>query len=411
MLGLAGLAFAACSNEDEMGSGAKEKDKVVISLSLGKADTKSLGVTAGEKYNKINNLEIAFYNGQDIYVPIDKTIETELDTKIKTAVAELNSGHTATLEITGVPAPASKLYIVANKNGLNIDYSSKGAVSSTPLPLATQNTPATGENAFTVFSGENSTLTGLGSIGEADDTGKASVTVELKPVPSRIEVTNIVAIPEDAGSQEVEVKSFKVEGIFINEFYPYGYLDEIHESTDYVIDNASDKDKYTAAAYEKTSHKNQANQTVDGNFSFMCDELDNVGGDARFTYESSTVPSTDGYVYKATPAKTTGDVAQNWGYQVLAGDPPHIVVKLKVTLVDGTGAVVATDKEQYLTIDKYTKDGTSLGRVDRGHVYVVGDIKFQSGDLTDVPYQGTKTVSATVKVLSWVPVTVIPGFN
>ena len=115
-----------------------------------------------------------------------------------------------------------------------------------------------------------------------------------------------------------------------------------------------------------------------------------------------------------------------YGYQVLQGDPVHVVVKLNVTYIDNL------TETKFLTITRYTYSstftepadptnpgvqpptyapGTPVGNFFRGHVYKIGNIEFNVSDLTDVPYETTKTVTANVEVRPWVGVDVKPGFN
>ena len=54
MLGLAGLAFTACSNEEEFDPNDSGKEnKVLVNLTLGRASTKSLSESAANLYNNI----------------------------------------------------------------------------------------------------------------------------------------------------------------------------------------------------------------------------------------------------------------------------------------------------------------------------------------------------------------------
>ena len=412
MLGLAGLAFTACSNEEDAVPGTGDKDKVMITLSLGKAETRSLGETAAGKYNTLTDMKVEFYNAQGVYVEVPEQVEGD-DTysksgAIEAAIEALKSGtHQANLSIKGVPASATQIYIVANSVS-SIGTSSLNDARKSKIYLSDQQ-----KSNFTVFSGEQSTLTGLGTIDLT--TNKASV--KLKPVPSRIEMQNVTAMPlannETWGGSEI--KSFKVKGFFINSFYPEGILDGTPlPSTAKRVDNGSIAANYTKAKYQAISYQYE-NESAPSNkdFSFMCDEPT----DDDLTYSEGDLTddeTSNDYIYKAVPKVSTN----NWGYQLLPGVPPHIVVKLNVTYVDNQGAETQADK--YLTITKYKFQSTVpdvgtaneyVQEVLRGHVYTIKDINFDVKDLTDVPYEGTKTVEARVEVSAWVGVPVIPEFN
>ncbi|WP_196033007.1 hypothetical protein [Phocaeicola massiliensis] len=121
-----------------------------------------------------------------------------------------------------------------------------------------------------------------------------------------------------------------------------------------------------------------------------------------------------------------------WGYMCLQtrnlpsqdekGGPVHVIVKLHVKYADGTEA------QKLLTISKYRcsksvnltdyqdqtvhcEKGDLVSGFMRGHIYKVGDIRFKVSDLTDTPYEGTKTVTVTVTVNPWVGVDITPEFN
>ncbi len=104
------------------------------------------------------------------------------------------------------------------------------------------------------------------------------------------------------------------------------------------------------------------------------------------------------------------------------GGPVHVIVKLHVKYADGTEA------QKLLTISKYRcsksvnltdyqdqtvhcEKGDLVSGFMRGHIYKVGDIRFKVSDLTDTPYEGTKTVTVTVTVNPWVGVDITPEFN
>ena len=410
MLGLAGLAFAACSNDDNAVNGGNEDGKVRITLSLGKTETtRSLGQTAAELYNKITDLDVVFYNNANSYVEAPETVaedsEYSKSSVISKAVSDLESGHTATLVLKGIPASAAKVYIVANQNNKShgVDISSLDAAKNTLIYLNEQ----VKTTNYTDFSGEESHMTGLSSIG-ADN----SVKVELRAVPSRIELQKVNAkpMPTDGTWGGTEITSFTVLGFYVNAFYTTGHLDPAIDkeegSSRTKIDGESVASNYDA--------KESGTGLYKDTWKFMCDEPT----DSQINYAEGTFDATDdpdGFLYTATPNPETN----YWGYHILQGDVPHVVVKLNVTYSDNTTAI------KFLTITNYTyannfsepnngpthNQGELVGEVLRGHVYRINNINFDVTDLTDVPYEGTKTVTATVSVLPWVGVDVNPEFN
>ena len=401
MLGLAGLAFAACSNDEDITNG-NEDGRVRVTLSLGGTEaTRSLGASAAGLYNKVTDVKIVFYNGAGAYVafPSQGTIggvaydnEAAINDAVKKGLNE-TTDHKVTVELKEVPSSASQIYIVANSEGKTnqIGTTSLNEARKTQIHLKNQI-----KNDFEVFSGEESRLTGLAAI--ASD---GSAEVQLRPAPSRIEMAKVTAVPVPSGETwgGAAIKSFEVAGFYINKFRISGYLDGkalgLAEITDGAQDYGDKKAEYTKAKYtEKT-------------WGMMCDEP--VAAD--YSYANGDGTNT---VYTATPA-----VATNWyGYMLLQGTPCHVVVKLNVTYSDDTVA------EKFLTITNYKygttwedfwgethQAGSDVAEFLRGHVYKLTDITFDVTDLTDVPYETTKTVTAVVEVLRWVGVDVTPGFN
>lgn len=415
MLGLVGLAFTACSNDDDAVNGGNEDGKVRITLSLGRTETtRSVGQSAAGLYNTITDLDVYFYNSAGAFVEAPETIEGN-ETYNKSTVIEnaknalldiLNGtspGNVSTdLVLEGIPASASQVYIVANQNNKShrVATTSLDAAKSTLIYLDDQ--VAKVSESFDDFSGEKSHMTGLGQIGTDN-----SVSVQLRPVPSRIELQNVTAVPVPTEKGEwggAQIISFAVAGFYVNAFYTNGYLDPAKDDDARPqINNGSDKSKYTQEAYGST-------------WNIMCDEPT----DGQITYATGTFNEENnptGSLYTAIPNPRTN----RWGYHILQGVVPHVVVKLNVTYNDGTTA------EKFLTINKYTyanrftepeveggethEANSEVRKVLRGHVYQINNINFDVTDLTDVPYESTKTVTATVEVLPWVGVEVIPGFN
>lgn len=400
MLGLAGLAFAACSNDEDVTNG-REDGRVRVTLSLGTTEaTRSLGETAAGLYNDVTDLQIFFYNGSGAFVavPSSGTIGGEAydnEAAINAAVKNGLNGntHQVTVELKEVPSSASQIYIVANSNGKTNQIGTTSLTDARKTVIHLKNQI---KEDFDRFSGEESRLTGLGAID-----GDGNATVQLRPAPSRIEMGKVTAVPLQEGETwgGSEIKSFTVEGFYINKFRVQGYLDgkalNLPEMTEGAQDYGNVKDDYTKAKYEEKT------------WSAMCDEP----AAADYTYAEGDGTTT---IYTATP------VDSKWfGFMLLRGTPADVVVKLNVAYADNTNAV------KFLTITNYKygstwedklnkvthQAGETVAEFLRGHVYKLTDIKFDVKDLTDIPYETTKTVTAIVEVMPWVGVDVTPGFK
>ena len=393
MLGLAGLAFAACSNDEDVTNG-NEEGKVRVTLSLGRTETRALGPTAKGVYNTVTDLKIIFYNSAGAYVahPVSGTIngvDYNNETAVNKAVEALNAGHSATIDLKEIPSSATQMLVVANsKNKTNgVSTQSLDAAKKTTIYLKQQVI-----EEYKTFEGEESRMTGLGQI--VTKNGVSSVDVSLKPVPSRIELKDVTAQKLPAGVEwgGVDIQSFEVRGFYVNSFYETGFLDATDDPNRARIDNESDPENYTKNAYTTAE------------WGFMCDEPT----EGQMTSQAGTEGSNVIWENIVTDRNN-----KYFGYMVIKGIPVDVVIKLNVTFTDGSNA------DKYLTIRNYKyapdQDGYTAGDVvstfERGTVYRVNNVPFDVRDLTDVPYEQTTSLTANVEVLPWAGVDVTPGFS
>lgn len=398
MLGLAGLAFAACSNDENLPENGKEANKTIIRLAFGKAETKGLGETAVKKYNKIDDLIINFYNAQGNYVDVPETYTDQTNNKtydnkkaIADAVAALKGGaHETTLEIGGVPNSATEVYIVANQRAVSgnekgIDISSINNAQKSHILLSSQKDCL------------SSTLT-------SQRTGKITdgqVSATLTPVASRFELKDLVANHKPAEWTGAEIESFEVKGIYINRFYPWGLLSGEKVANHEQIARGDIKENYSKAAYSAIKYDYNGTGEKEYDFSYMCD-----GDDISAAYTYAAPTGTEDFIQKATLNATNG--VDNWyGYQILPGEAPHLVIELSVMYDDGNTAA----QKKYLVVEKYKSGDASLSETERGYVYQISTLAFDASNLVDVPYEGTKTVTADIVVAAWEAVPITPDFS
>ena len=401
MLGLAGLAFAACSNDEDV-TNQKDGDKVLLKLSLGRTEqTRAVETSAAGLYNNVKSISIHFYTADDRRLEIARTPEKEAayNAEIASAIDELNKGtvvddtdlgkvRATTIAIEDVPETATQVYVVMNENS-PISTGNLTQAKSSVIRLAGLVEKA---DETCVFNQQNSLMTGLATIGATNAEGVASANVAVTPVSSRLEIKKLTAVKSPV-ADAMNITSFSLEGIYINRFYETGTLDpQMNGNTRTRKDFGSTKTDYSSTNYE-------ANK-----IEFMCDE---------YTEALASTALTTGGICEVNCPET----GKNWGYPVLAGkqepmtdgvyDVANIVVKLSVN-IESVGV-----KEKYLTIVGYKNASTNeaIQRFERRNVYIIEDLKFSVDDLGDIPYEGTKKVEATVKVQPWVGVPVTPEFN
>lgn len=399
MLGLAGLAFAACSNDENLPGNGKEANKTIIRLAFGKAETRGLGESVVTKYNNINDLIINFYNAQGNYVDVpetytDKVNQETYDNKkaVADALAALQGGaHETTLEIRGVPNSATEVYIVANQpaatgNEKGIDISSINNAQKSHILLSSQKDCL------------NSTLTSQRTGGITN----GQVNATLTPVASRFELKDLVANPKPADWTGAEIESFTVKGIYINRFYPWGLLSGGAVDNHDQIARGDVKENYTKEAYGKIKYNYNGTGEKEYDFSYMCD-----GNDISATYTYAEPTGEETFIQKATLNAATDGKANWYGYQILPGAAPHLVIELAVMYNDGNTEA----QKKYLVVEKYKNGDANLGDTERGNVYQISTLEFNASNLVDVPYEGTKTVTANISVAAWKAVPIAPDFS
>ncbi|MDE6217190.1 MAG: hypothetical protein K2G43_12420, partial [Bacteroides sp.] len=400
MLGLAGLAFAACSNDEDI-TNQKDGDKVLLKLSLGRTEqTRAVETSAAGLFNNVLDLKAYFFTSDSRRLEIDAESQAKNEAELAAAVATLNNAGTtervATIALTGVPATATQIYVVANEN-TPIQTGNLDAARNTTIYL--KGLVKRADEMEHVFAQQNSLMTGLAGIADGGD-GAATANVQITPVSSRLEIQKLTAMKVE-GADVVNIEDFQLKGIYVNRFYSEGKLDP--EKNAPAEDRATTREEHGSVTTEYTAETYE----TDG-FGFMCDEYTTPIG--------STVSTTTGAICEVNcPTEN-----KCWGYPVLAGkqngeqvdgvyDVANIVIELSVKM-EG----VAERRNKYLTIIGYKQaDGqnTPVLTFARRNVYRINDLQFDINDLTDVPYEGTKSVTATVTVMPWIGVPVTPDFH
>lgn len=423
LMGAVAMSLFACSNDDDLKVNEKGDNMTLITLSLGKASTRSLEETAGDKHNFITDLRFEFFtaDGRNLNVPQPVLKSTEEGNSFD-HLATLNGGtHQVTIAIQDVPLTARRIVAIANEASTTIE-----TATFTDALKSTVNLVDMYDGSATPFGQAKSTLTGRADVAPGTEGGTVNVSIDLTPVSSRVEIAKLTAVKQPGTDESlVNIKDFDLCGIFMNQFYTEGALDPTY--------NASDRNKIAHGSKVEEYNFKTYN---DAKFGFMCDDYHttnnnivtvNYNGEATsIAAEGQTTETTPRtYIWQVAPTETT----DWWGYPVLAGDGKpldddfnndvaHIVLKLYVsydkdmvlTKDDGTTEtiVAGTKRVKYLTVTGYKQGNTSIAKFERGKVYRIENFEFDINDLTEVPYEGNKTVNATVKVLAWVPVPVTP---
>lgn len=393
MLGLAGLAFAACSNDEDVNLNTLGDRVVKMSISR-EVVTRAVDapVSAGD-VNSVADATIYFVAGGG------KVVGTRELTNEEITALNTTSNHTTEITCTKVDASALRAYVVANTkiNNVTLNAATTATLDASTANLTQQNTKRTTADGITADATNTAQYTTLRGQSASDfsktpetndDVDPAEViyegSVTLAPIVCRLEIKGIRSTTIDGATTASadDVVAFTVEGIYINNFYPSGTLggDEI----DNRVSLGSDESKYSSSNYNSNG------------WSYATDYLNT----------SATAVANSTTDFAVTVAENT-----TWARQLFAGEVPHIVVRL-------TGVKYESDADdaqgviKYLTITHYrNSNGALLPGVEAGKVYKIDEIVFNGNDLTDIPYQTTKTIEATVSIAAWTAENITPEFN
>jgi len=341
--------FTSCNkdvNTNEPTTG--ETQSVYVKISSGvnsKAVGNAVGATRPAKFN----------NGFLVFTGNSGMISKVVGIPAQVTVAELEAGHS----ITGVPDYSNEVYVFANvPSGLSIP--STGNISAVRALVATVNSQVDLTTPV-----DNIALYGTSSI----TSGAASITVA--PIAARIEIPAFNLAPGSA------ITSYRVEGIFINRYYPNSTLDG-------KISGANVNNGDLAAGY-------------------IGNAAPYVAGFPLFDYNTSGIGQLTSTTY--APA-TAGNV---WYYNVMAPSDatvaPTIIVRL--TNIVATGITLADP--QFLTIK--LNDGTStITKLEAGKAYNFGltNLAFDETNLTPNPEVNTMDITCNISIIDWSTVTVTP---
>lgn len=403
LMAAAAMSLFACSNDNEALNN-KDGNMTMIKLSLGKADTRGLEETAGNQYNTITDLRVEFFaaDGRNLYVPVPEA-------DLAAAVTALNSNKKeAVLGVNNVPIMATKIAVIANEKTLSTQIQTGNLNEAYKTKIMLSEMRADDAKPFSQI---KSVLTGNGTLEDTSTGGvtTSTVNVSISAVSSRIEIGKIraakIAAPE--GQTAVNVKEFYVQGIYINRFYTAGALSP--ENNALITDRKMIANGVEVGKYNKTTY------TTNG-VAFMCDE--HVQNDPALVAQATNDAN---YSYEVFPKVEEGAKQLYWAYPTLATIPtvendktianvPHIVLKLKV-LYDNKGAEWL---DRYVTVQAYKKgnvNGESVMNFERNTVYRIETLDFDINKLTQTPYEGNKTVTATIKVMPWHDQPIVPDWN
>lgn len=205
-----------------------------------------------------------------------------------------------------------------------------------------------------------------------------SVTVNIAPVVTRFEIGKISGtLPLDTDDPDVSgLESYTLAGIYMNNVYVSLNL----------ADNVSPAGtKLAAEGIADMASYAWAKDAVTG----MEDALEYELADGKM------------WSYHVAPIKTAGNTD--------GVNTPWITLHLQDVVYEG--GIEAEDDDMYVVVRSYTKTDVAVTEFQRGHVYKIGEIKFNKEHVTRTSNPTDVNLTVAVNVMGWVVenIEAVPG--
>lgn len=357
------LGFTSCSNDEATGGEENNEPKsLFLKISNGDITTYGTGPTV------VDNADIDFSGGIIYFVNSDGmilkhytlTVNATSETNIN--FSDIQDGTT----IENLPGSVSSVYVVGNYTG-------------SPSLATSGNISAVTNKVLTVASQhdiENVNLYGTNTIVPVGPTepNKYTCAINLRPTVARIELTDITA--------SGVITSFKVDGIFIDNYYSQATINSTLE-----IENLQD------------------NGTTSGDF---------VGGST--VYPASLTPAI--YDYYTSPLESASKVValaddDVWRYSLFAktigSEIPRIIIRLS-EIETTPESDITISGTRFITIRGFKSGSTSLSVIKSGEIYNIGagDLVFDESNLAITPNEAKIEVEVTIALAKWKVVPITP---
>ena len=338
------VALAGCAKNDNV---AVEETSVFVQITNG-LETKALGDAVGTTPIVFTDGFLFFADGSGVI-----TKRSVIGASGDMTVTELKAGKA----ITGVPTSSTQVFVVGNiPAGLTVPAAGNiSYVKDLVITVASQADGAAKVDKVTLY--------GAGAV------SGTSATLAVKPIASRVEVARITG----GGT----IQTYKVAGVFINNYYPNSKLDGTISASGALVNNANTVANYVGGAGQYPS-------TL-----------------PLYDYNAGGLPTMSGLI--CAPA---GKV---WAYNVMAPSDaaavaPRVIIRLTDVVLNNGYAYTA---DQFLTVKLYN-GATLIPKLDAGKAYNIANIAFTEANLTGEPETATISVTVTITMTDWTTVTVTP---
>lgn len=217
--------------------------------------------------------------------------------------------------------------------------------------------------------------------------------VNLRTIGSRIEILKISSVPSkeilDEHGKPYEINSFKVAGIFINNFFSTSQLDGLT----------------TPASQVLNSEKNVFSGTEDTPDTPYRNYLE------LFTYNNTST----GISHSVTDAPNVLTPPQQkyaWAYNIFPNDTngvntsiylPHIIIRFSQITYRPQGSLGqgVTLNDQFITIGGYISGGVELQYLTKGWIYSFSNLSFSLDEISPDPERKMVKIDVEASVIPW----------
>ncbi|MCC8199241.1 MAG: hypothetical protein LIP06_11875 [Tannerellaceae bacterium] len=373
------VLFTGCSkDETDTGiiTGPEVMDTVdgVGDVYLQFSEASSSQFTKAEALPVSGGLQVRFEYGTIFFVnsttrEIEKSFT--IGSNAEYTVLQLTEGAT----FTNIPNTANVVYVIANHE--IAASTAAGADMATILAETTDLSKQSDDN----YGVTNVSLVGMGQLTDSSKPGVSrEATFGVDPIVGRIELAKVSSkVTTPAADGDRAVTSFKLAGVFINNFYyeapVYGSLSDATEQPYQFGKIAANYDEAPDGGY-LSSWKN-----------YIFDLY------SAFSATNSTdaIASVDGSVTPTTASTV-------WAYNLFPtpGNLPRIVLHLKdVKYTENNSGTISSETDfpnsehgdgtAYLTVQKYTSSEGNIETIAAGNIYKISNLEFEYDDLTENP--------------------------
>ena len=374
LMALVSLLCVSCSNDPEIPEKKDNGIDVTLSITtnpLTKAlDNSQVDASAPIDVNK--EFIVYFMDASGNTVTAYKLTDTQIS-----AIQTSTVG--AGVKFTNLDPSVVSVYVVANVPSGTLPATAPGT-TLTDINGAIMNISDQQANnaASVVLANTGKTFkTGFTQGDDASNGNKQfTVAVELTPIVSRIQIKKV--------SADATITSFKLEGIYIDNFYPQMTIGGAFTSI--TIQHATDKATFDATQVPYTTTN-------------LYDE-DKAAGLVQNPF-GATTPQVYGYQIFPTTSTAHENV-------------PYIILKISniVTSSAATRNIIPTGT-YYVAVKAY-KDKTSSAPVttfSAGNIYTVDDIVVSENNIVTDPTKGLINVTVGVTVKQWGSIDLNPDFG